>query len=76
MTHPELRGRLLKKSYCAEYLDVHIASLDRLIRDGKIDIVRLSQRATRIVGDSLADYLDRKVNIPSRQVPPTRRKVA
>lgn len=76
MTHPELRGRLLKKQYCAEYVDVHIASIDRLIRDGKIDIVRLSQRATRIVGDSLADYLDAKANLPSLQIPPTRKKVA
>lgn len=76
MTHPELRGRLLRKQDCAKYLDVHIASLDRLIRDGKVDIVRLSQRATRVVGDSLADYLDAKANIPSRQVPPTRKKVA
>lgn len=76
MTHPELRGRLLKKQVCAEYVDVHIASIDRLIREGKVDIVRLSQRATRVVGDSLADYLDGKVNIPSRQVPPTRKQVA
>ena len=76
MTHPELRGRLLKKSYCSEYVDSHISYIDRLIRDGKVDIVRLSQRATRVVGDSLADYLDGKVNIPSRQIPPTRKQVA
>jgi hypothetical protein len=76
MTHPELRGRLLKKQFCAEYVDVHIASIDRIIRDGKVDIVRLSQRATRVVGDSLADYLDGKANLPSRQIPPKRKRSA
>ena len=75
MTHPELRGRLLKKQYCAEYSDVHLATIDRLIRSGKVDIVRLSQRATRVVGDSFADYLDATLNLPSRQVRPTRKKV-
>ena len=61
----DLRGRLHAKKSAAIQIDASVCYLDRLIRDGKIKVVRLSPKMTRIDGDSLADFLEQQANVPS-----------
>ena len=64
-SHSIIRGRLLAKPEAASYSGASISWVDRLIRSEAIKVVRLSPKMTRIDGDSLADYLDSKANVPS-----------
>ena len=65
MLTEDLRGRLISKQFAASQIESSICYLDRLIRAGKIQAVRLSPRMTRINGDSLADFLEKQSTIES-----------
>jgi hypothetical protein len=64
-THSTIRGRLLQKQEAANYSDASVSWIDRLIRSGDIKAIRISTKMTRVIGDSLADYLDSKSGAPS-----------
>ena len=57
MGYDQFRGRMISPQSCAEALDNSEFTIHRWIREGKIKAVKLSSRCTRIVGDSLADFL-------------------
>lgn len=64
MGYEQFRGRMISPQSCAEALDNSEFTIHRWIREGKIKAVKLSSRCTRIVGDSLADYLSAREFIP------------
>ena len=63
--HSAIRGRLLQKQEAAKYSDASISWIDRRIRAGEVKVIRMSLKMTRVIGDSLADYLDSKTSTPS-----------
>ena len=65
LNHSIIRGRLIQKSEAAKYSGASISWVDRRISAGEIQAVRLSSKMTRVIGDSLADYLDSKSGAPS-----------
>ncbi len=71
MVFNQFRGRLIAPQTGAEELDVSEATIHRWIRNGSIQAVRPSTRCTRIVGDSLAEFLEsRTVNAGEKQEQP------
>jgi hypothetical protein len=67
-TEPEairrFRGRMISPQKCADELATSEFTIHRWIRAGKIRAVKLSERCTRIDGDSLADYMASRVCVP------------
>lgn len=47
------KSALVKKTEAAETLQVTVRTIDRYIKDGTLQVVRLSPRATRITRESL-----------------------
>ena len=59
MGFESFRNRMIPPQKCAEELSVSEFTVHRWIREKKILAVKLSSRCTRVVGDSLADFLER-----------------
>lgn len=53
--------RPFTKAQVCDMLDIHLATLNRLIKAGEIKVVYvgIGRRSPRITRDALADYLDR-----------------
>lgn len=64
-SHANIRGRLLPKQEAATYSGASLSWIDRRIKAGEVEAIRMSAKMTRVVGDSLADYLDSKAGAPS-----------
>lgn len=58
MGFDRFRNRMIPPQKCAAELSVSEFTIHRWIREKKIRAVKLSSRCTRIIGDSLADYLE------------------
>ena len=58
MGFEQFRNRMIPPQKCAEELSVSEFTIHRWIRYEKIKAVKLSSRCTRIIGDSLAEYLE------------------
>ena len=65
MPSADLRGRLLSKQAASLFCDSSVSFIDRLIRAEKIRAIRITPKMTRIDGDSLADFLEAKANVPA-----------
>lgn len=61
MGFDRFRNRMIPPQKCAEELSVSEFTIHRWIRKGKIRAVKLSSRCTRIIGDSLADHLEKSL---------------
>lgn len=64
MAFENLRGRQFAPGSCARALDVSISQVHRWIRSGEIAAVKLGVRCTRIDGDSVAEFLARRQEVP------------
>lgn len=51
--------RLYTKQEVAEILSISIRSLERLINNGEIEMIKMGPRAVRIRASAVEDYLDR-----------------
>lgn len=58
MDFDKFRDRMIPPQKCAKELSVSEFTIHRWIRDGKIRAVKLSSRCTRVIGDSVAEYLE------------------
>lgn len=61
-----LRGRLFAPKSLAVVIDSSECQLYRWLGEGQITAVRLGPRCTRIVGDSVADFLERRQSAPGQ----------
>lgn len=66
MAFDHFRKRLLALKPLSKDIQLSISQLHRLIADEKIKAVKIGYRATRIDGDSLADFLESR-QITQRQ---------
>lgn len=57
MPFEQFRGRMISPKTCAAELENTQGTIHRWIKAGKIRAVKLSEKCTRIDGDSLADFL-------------------
>lgn len=64
MAFDQFRGRVLSPESTAESTDSCVSTVHRWISAGEIKAVKLGYRMTRIDGDSLADFLTRKLSTP------------
>lgn len=64
MAFDQFRGRLMAPSSAAADVDCSVSQIFRWARDGRIKVVKLGAKMSRIDGDSLADYLSSKVDAP------------
>lgn len=53
----KFRGRLMTIKTAAKEVEASESTIHRYIKAKKIQVVRLSEKNTRICGDSLADFL-------------------
>ena len=60
----QYRDRMIAPQQCAAELGVSEFTIHRWIREGKIQAVKLSLRCTRVVGNSLAEYMEKNTVIP------------
>lgn len=64
MAFDQFRGRILSPGTIAETTDSSIATVHRWISSGKVKVVKLGYRMTRVDGDSLADFLSSHLAAP------------
>lgn len=64
MAFDQYRGRVMSPKTVAEATDVCVAQVYGWIKDDSLKVVKLGHRMTRIDGDSLADFLQSRMNIP------------
>lgn len=55
------RGRMISPKAAAKATSTSECTVHRWIKAGKVKAVKLSEKCTRIDGDSLADFLQRNV---------------
>lgn len=60
------RGRMIPPKAAANATSTSECTIHRWIRSGKIRAVKLSEKCTRIDGDSLADYMQSCLVSPKR----------
>lgn len=58
MAFDQFRGRLIAPKSAAADIDGCVSQIFRWAKDGRIKVVKLGYRMTRIDGDSLADFLE------------------
>ena len=63
-----LRGRIFSPEKTGEILENSRAQVHRLVKQNEIDALKLGARTTRITGDSIAAYLERKAEIARKPV--------
>lgn len=66
MAFDQYRGRLIAPNPGSKELGISVHTLLRWVREGKVTAVKLSSRCTRIVGDSIADFLESRVFDPGK----------
>lgn len=64
MAFDQFRGRLIAPSSVAADVNGCVSQVFRWARDGRIKVVKLGARMTRIDGDSLADFLSSRMDAP------------
>lgn len=64
MAFDQYRGRVMSPKTVAEATDVCVAQVYDWIKEGSLKVVKLGHRMTRINGDSLADFLQSRMDIP------------
>ncbi len=57
MSHEQFRGRMMPPKMVAAATQVTECTVHRWVAAGKITAVKLSEKCTRIDGNSLADFL-------------------
>lgn len=63
-----VRGRLLSPDSTGAILENSRSQVHRLISDGELTAIKLGSRTTRITGDSIAAYLERKSGVARKPV--------
>ncbi len=63
-----LRGRLFSPEKTTEIFENSRAQVHRLVKQKEIDAIKLGARTTRITGDSIAAYLERKAGVERKPV--------
>ena len=64
----QYKGRMIPPQTLGKELGVSEFTIHRWIREGKIKAVKLSSRCTRVVGDSMADFLNENAFVPGTKV--------
>jgi hypothetical protein len=60
----QYKGRMIPPQMLGKELGVSEFTIHRWIREGKIKAVKLSSRCTRVVGDSMASFLNENAFVP------------
>lgn len=64
MAFDQFRGRLLSFNTASQETEICVSQLHRLIAAGHIAATKLGYKMTRIDGDSLADFLTKRLTEP------------
>lgn len=64
MAFDNFRGKAMSPESVANETDMSVSQVHRLIRAGSIAAAKLSYRMTRVDGDSLADFLTKRLSAP------------
>ena len=63
-----LKGKLFSPDSAGAFLELSRAQIHRLISSHELNALKLGTRTTRITGDSIVAYLERKANIERKPV--------
>lgn len=64
----QIKGKLFSPDSTGAFLDVSRSQVHRLISAKELEALKLGARTTRIIGDSIADYLERKAGVKRKPV--------
>ena len=59
----KVKGKLLSPDSVGALLELSRSQIHRLAKEKEIEAVKLGSRTTRITGDSIAAYLERKAGV-------------
>jgi excisionase family DNA binding protein len=64
----KVKGKMLSPDSTGALLELSRSQIHRLLKQKEIEAVKLGSRTTRITGDSIAAYLERKSNVIRKPV--------